>query len=128
MPTIYKTKAFERQYLKEGIDDHDFDEAIKELLHPNNKGGLGHKLFKSRMGSPFKGKRGSYRAIVYYKIGKRIIFLHLYAKNEKATLSPKEMKGFVLLSRDLDRLTDQDIDKLIIINELVRYAYEKKQP
>jgi hypothetical protein len=127
MLSIYKTKSFERQYLKKGIDSRDLDETIKELLYSSNKGGLGHKLFKSRIESPFKGKRGSYRAIVYCKVGKMIIFLHLYAKNEKTTLSPKEMKGFILLSKDLDRLTDQDIGKLVIINELVRYTYEEKR-
>ena len=125
MLTIYKTKAFERYYLKERIDDSTLNEAIKEVLH-STKGGLGHKLYKARIGSPFKGKRGSYRAIVYYKLGSRLIFLHLYAKNEKATISHSEMKGFMLLSKDLDRLTDQDIRQLLALNELVRYTYEEK--
>jgi len=86
---------------------------------------LGHKLYKTRIGSPFKGKRRSYRAIVYYKLGSRLIFLHLYAKNEKASISNSEMKGFILLSKDLDRLTDQDIRQLLTINELGRYTYEE---
>ncbi len=126
MPTIFKTKAFERFFLKEKIDNSVLDNVIRELMY-TGKGGLGHKLFKARIGSPFKGKRGSYRAIVYYKIKSTIIFLHLYAKNEKATISPNEMKGFILLSKDLDRLTDKDFQQLVHLKELVRYEYEDKK-
>lgn len=125
MLEIYKTKAFERYFRKEQINNSDLSEAIKELLH-SNIGGLGHKLHKTRIASPYKGKRGSYRAITYYKSGERIIFLHLYAKNEKENITPNEMKGFILLSRDIDRLTNQDLQRLVTLNEFVRYSYEDK--
>lgn len=124
MLAIYKTKAFERCYCKERISDDDLDEAIKDVIH-SKRGGLGHKLFKKRMGSSYKGKRGSYHSIVYYRTGSTILFLHLYSKNEKVTISPTELKAFILLSKDLDKLTETDIQRLVTLKEFVRYEYEK---
>jgi hypothetical protein len=121
--TAYKTKAFERLVRKEDIEEESFHRTIIEILSSNH-GSLGHKLYKKRIGSRFGGKRGSYRAIVYYKMDTRIIFLHLYAKNENSDLNPSEMKGFIMISRDLDRLTENDIKRLVEQHELVRYNYE----
>jgi hypothetical protein len=121
--TAYKTKAFERLVRKEDIEEESLHNAIIEILSSNH-GSLGHKLYKKRIGSRFRGKRGSHRAIVYYKMGTRIIFLHLYAKNEKADLNPSEMKGFIMIARDLDRLTENNIERLVEQHELVRCNYE----
>jgi hypothetical protein len=127
MPAIavYKTRSFERLVRKEDIEEESLLKAVYEILSSNH-GSLGHKLYKKRIGSRFRGKRGSYRAIVYYKMDTRIIFLHLYAKNEKGDVHPSEMQGFIMVSRDFDRLTENDIRRLVEQQELVRYNYGKE--
>jgi hypothetical protein len=123
---VYKTKAFERLVRKGDIEEEAIERAVDEIL-ASNHGAIGHKLYKKRIASRLRGKRGSYRAIVYYKVDTRVIFLHLYAKNEKDTLSHNEMTGFIFVSRDFDRLNENDINRLVEIHELVRLSYEKER-
>lgn len=120
---VLKTKAFEKLLRKEPIDDTALYVAVKDAMG-SNRGSLGHKLYKIRIGSRFGGKRGSYRLIMYYRIGTRIVFLYLYAKNEKADLKPQEQKAFSILSKELDRLTGADVQRLVSQNELVRCDYD----
>jgi hypothetical protein len=120
---VLKTKAFEKLLRKEPIDDTALKVAVKDAM-ASNRGSLGHKLFKIRIGSRFGGKRGSYRVILYYRIGTRIVFLYLYAKNEKANLNSQEQKAFFMLSKEFDRLTGADVERLVSQNELVRCNYD----
>lgn len=74
----------------------DFEDFEKELMNDTQMGevipGL-HGLRKARVKSPTKGKRGGFR-VDYLDIpeAEKLIFLVLYAKNEKDDLSSEEKK------------------------------------
>jgi hypothetical protein len=117
---VYLTRQFSRKLNAERIPKDNFDNSITEILnglsHP-----LGHKLHKKRIGGLGKGKRGGYRTIAYYRIKEFLIFVYLYAKNEKENITRDELKGFILLSREYDNLTEDKIRRLIKENILIRY-------
>ena len=117
---VYLTRQFSRKFNAERIPKDKFDNAIKEIFNGLSVP-LGHKLLKKRIGGLGKGKRGGYRTIAYYRIKEFLIFIYLYAKNEKENITRDELKGFTLLSREYDNLTEDKIRRLIKENRLIRY-------
>lgn len=70
---------------------------------------LGGLLYKKRMARPGGGKRGGYRILLSAQIGDRYVFLHGFAKNDKANIADDEKKalqyaGKVFLSLSGDAL------------------------
>jgi hypothetical protein len=121
---VFFNKAFYRELKKSYIPDERLDNAINEIIN-GNAVSLGHKLFKKRIGSLTKGKRGSYRAIAFYKIRDKIIFIYLFSKNEQDNISKNQMKGLIILSEYYNKLDVLKIKKLVRIRELIPYETRK---
>lgn len=62
-------KVFAHFLKKADIGEENLNVAIGEIVYGNFIP-LGYKLFKKRIASPHKGKRGSYRSILYYLINR----------------------------------------------------------
>ena len=77
--------VFARLFKKATITDESMDQAIREVLQGSCVA-LGHKLYKKRIPSRTKGKRGAYRS------GDLMVFIYLFAKNDRENITPKEMK------------------------------------
>lgn len=116
-------KVFARFYKKADINDEDFNEAISEIVQGNCIP-LGHKLFKKRIASRYQGKRGAYRGILYYRSDDLMVFMYLFAKNDRENITPKEMKELILIARLYDTLQGQAIEKAINKEILKRWTYE----
>ena len=54
---------------------------------------LGGELFKKRVAAPGAGKRGGYRTLLSARIGNRCVFLHGFAKSDKANITLEEQKA-----------------------------------
>ena len=88
------TRQFFRWMIKQKIPENELNTALKELYADNFEANLGGHLYKKRIRFEGKGKSGSGRTIICYKTNDRAIFIHGFAKNEKANLSKKELVAF----------------------------------
>lgn len=122
---ICMNRIFVRFYKKSGIDIANINQAINEVVNGNGIP-LGHKLFKTRIASLNRGKRGSHRSIMYYRRGDLMVFLLLFAKNTHENISQKEMNELILIARLYDTMQLQSIEKAIKEERLMRWDYESK--
>jgi hypothetical protein len=53
---------------------------------------LGGGVLKQRIAREGGGKSGGFRAIILFKVGGHSFFVHGFAKNEKADITPKELR------------------------------------
>jgi hypothetical protein len=116
------TRDFARLYRRADVGEEKLFEAIREI-RAGNVIALGHKVFKKRIGSRFGGKRGGYRSIVYYRIEQAVIFMYLYAKNEREDITEREKKAFVELAGALEQMDILAPQKAIAEGRLVRCNY-----
>lgn len=126
MAQVFLTRSFNREFMKAAIPKGAFEEAIEGICLGRCTS-LGHRLYKNRIASEHKGKRGAYRAISYYRHGEMIIFIHLFAKNDKANISSKDFRRLALVSRELDQINVNKIKTLCSLRELIPYDYQKSQ-
>jgi len=122
---VCMNKMFARFLKKADVDDENLNDAIGEIVHGNCIP-LGHKLYKKRIASQHKGKRGSYRSILYYRSGDLMVFMYLFAKNDRENITPKEMNELVQIARLYDTMHGKAIDVAIMENRLTRWNYEQK--
>jgi hypothetical protein len=60
---------------------------------------LGGGVFKQRIARKGGGKSGGFRTIILFKVGRHSFLVHGFAKNEKANITPKEIKALKKLAR-----------------------------
>lgn len=73
----------------------DLKQAVLEIENEKELGVyLGYNLYKKRVknSSIPTGKSGGFRVILYQQIEERIIFISIYSKTQKETLSDEELK------------------------------------
>jgi len=104
------TKQFAKWAKKQKISKNDLSNALDDLQKGYYEAGLGGYLYKKRIRFQGKGKSGSGRSIIVYKKGDRAIFIHGFAKNEKANISKKELLLFKEFARILLNLPSKSID------------------
>lgn len=99
---IFKTKPFSKDAKSEGLTDTAINEAIKEVQKGLVDAYLGGDLIKKRIGIGNKGKRGGVRTILVYKASATNIFcVHVFAKNDKDEITPKEREALKQLGKTL---------------------------
>jgi hypothetical protein len=67
-------------------------------------------LIKKRIGRENEGRRGSYRAIVAYRQGSRIVFIYGFSKGDVDNINKQER---VVLSKLGDAYMELDIAKMV---------------
>jgi len=67
--------------------------AVKEMEMGLIDADLGGFLYKKRVARPGSGKSGAYRTLLSAKIDARYVFLHGFAKNDKANITQEEKKA-----------------------------------
>ncbi len=103
------TKHFSKWVSKQKISDEDLGATLSELKTGHFEASLGGHLYKKRIRFEGQGKSGSGRTIICYKKKDRAVFIHGFAKNEKANLSPKELRIFKELSRIIMKFSENEI-------------------
>lgn len=92
---------------------------LKMETEDRQKYSLGAGLYKLRLATnEGKGKSGSSRTVLAFKQDTRVIWLHLFAKNDKENITTSELKKLKLLANILLSMPIEDILKLIKANEL----------
>ena len=119
----FKIKRFSNEAKKDNVSDellsHTLCDFLKIELMGQKKFSLGAGLYKLRLATKEgKGKRGGARSILAFKNDNRIVWLHLFSKNEKENVSTTDLKKLKLLSHILLDLPDNEFKKLIELGEL----------
>jgi hypothetical protein len=120
---VCMNRVFARLFRKAEIGNDHIDLAINEIMQGNCIP-LGHKLFKKRVASRYQGKSGAYRSIVYYRTSELMVFLYLFAKNDRENITPKEMKELIQISRLYDSMNEKAVENAIKQDRLARWNYE----
>ena len=119
----YKIKKFISEAKKIELKDEILIETLNEFLgmgrEHQQKYSLGANLYKLRLSTKEgRGKSGGSRSILAFKKDSRIIWLHLFSKNEKGNVTTSELKKLKELSNIVLELSDEQINKLLSFGEL----------
>ncbi|MDO8378476.1 type II toxin-antitoxin system RelE/ParE family toxin [Phenylobacterium sp.] len=96
--SVYKTKEFSRFARKADLGSVELLEAAKAVASGRWDADLGGGVFKQRIAREGGGKSGGFRTIILFKVGGHSFFVHGFAKNEKANVTPKELKALKALA------------------------------
>lgn len=123
-------KYLKNRLFQKGLKDNDLDDGdLKRVLDDVFDGRgipLGSKMYKIRGAKEGKGKRGGFRSLFFWKKDEFIVFCLLFAKNEQDDLIPDEKKALKILSNEYDKLTEDEIQKMINKKTFLEVEYVKK--
>ncbi|MCW5589679.1 MAG: type II toxin-antitoxin system RelE/ParE family toxin [Legionellales bacterium] len=119
----YKVKKFAMESKRAEVSDHLLIETVTDFFTLDEKGqqrySLGGGLYKLRIASKAgKGKSGGSRSILAFNQGDKVIWLHLFSKNEKDNITKSEFKKLKVLAEILLKLNEQGITHMIELGEL----------
>lgn len=88
---IFTTPSFDRDLRGSELGNGELQAAVGEIEAGLIDANLGGELLKKRVARPGGGKSGGYRVVLAYRQGERVIFMHLFAKNEKSSVTKSEL-------------------------------------
>jgi hypothetical protein len=88
---IFKSRWFARFARKNGIDDEALKSAVSEIEAGNFDADLGGCVFKQRIARKGQGKRGGYRAILFFKQGEKAFFVYGFAKSDMDNIKDDDL-------------------------------------
>jgi hypothetical protein len=109
--SIYKTKEFSRFARKAALRDDELIAAAAAVASGRWDADLGGGVFKQRIAREGAGKSGGFRTIILFKVGGHHFLVHGFAKNEKANVTPKELKALKALAKVLHGLDGEALRK-----------------
>ena len=92
---IFLETSIFTQLVADAMDDDSYRKLQAHLVdHPDAGSLIQHSggLRKIRWAGSGRGKRGGSRVIYYWDLGDRILMIYLYRKNERADLTPTQLK------------------------------------
>lgn len=119
----YKVKKFSNEAKKLKVSNKQLLDTLSYFLNmeaeDRQKYSLGAGLYKLRLATnEGQGKSGGSRTVLAFKKDSRVIWLHLFAKNDKENITTGELKKLKLIADILLSMPIEDIIKLIKANEL----------
>jgi len=91
--SVLKRRDFARWQAREKLPDDALCRAVKEIENGLIDADLGGLLYKKRVARPGGGKSSGYRTVLSARIGDRYVFLHGFAKKDKANITQDEKKA-----------------------------------
>ena len=76
-------------------------------------------MFKKRIAMKGKGKRGSTRTLIAFKIKDRAFFMYGFDKGARSNINRDEEKALKILGKTLLNWSDKELDKRIDDGELI---------
>jgi hypothetical protein len=116
--SVYKTKEFSRFARKADLGSTELLEAAKAVASGQWDADLGGGVFKQRIAREGAGKSGGFRTIILFKVGGHSFFVHGFAKNEKANITPKELKALKKLAASFLGLDAEALEKVRAAGEI----------
>lgn len=128
--SVYRTKEFSRFARKAALRDDELIAAAAAVASGRWDADLGGGVFKQRIAREGTGKSGGFRTIILFRVGGHQFFVHGFAKNEKANVTPKELRALKALAKVFLGLDDEALRKASDageISEVRSYDEESKQ-
>jgi hypothetical protein len=111
---IYKTKEFAKDARKLGISDSSLCKVIVEIELGKAHAALGGEVFKQRLARPGSGKSGGFRTILVFRQSHRSVFIDVFAKNDRETISDRALTSFKQAAEAMLGLDEEMVSKLLI--------------
>ena len=115
----FKTRAFARWAVGDGLSDQALGAAVAEMEAGLIDARLGGQVVKKRVALPGRGKRGGARTLVAFRQGEKAFFVYGFAKNERANIGDKELKALKLLAKELLNYPAEMLAKATRAGELI---------
>ncbi|HEX7761152.1 MAG TPA: type II toxin-antitoxin system RelE/ParE family toxin [Caulobacteraceae bacterium] len=116
--SVYKTKEFSKFARKADLGSAELLEAAKAVASGQWDADLGGGVFKQRIAREGGGKSGGFRTIILFKVGGHSFLVHGFAKNEKANITPKELKALKRLAVTFLGLDAKALEKASAAGEI----------
>jgi hypothetical protein len=116
--SVYKTKEFSKFARKADLGSAELLEAARAVASGQWDADLGGGVFKQRIAREGGGKSGGFRTIILFKVGGHSFFVHGFAKNEKANITPKELKALKKLAASFLGLDAEALKKVSAAGEI----------
>ena len=116
--SVYKTKEFSRFARKAELGNAELLEAAKAVASGEWDADLGGGVFKQRIAREGGGKSGGFRTIIVFKVGGHSFFVYGFAKNERANITPKELKALKKLAATYLTLDAEGLKKASAAGEI----------
>jgi hypothetical protein len=117
--SVYTTKEFSRFARKADLGGAELLEAARGVAFSQWDADLGGGVFKQRIAREGAGKSGGFRTIILFKVGGHSFFVHGFAKNEKANITPKELKALKKLAASFLGLDAEALEKARVAGEII---------
>ncbi|KAF0855212.1 MULTISPECIES: type II toxin-antitoxin system RelE/ParE family toxin [Pantoea] len=115
---VFKTKWFSKQAQRHVIADSELCQAIV-AVQKGQADNLGGGVFKKRL------QQNRERAIILAKGGRNWIYTFLFAKQDQSSLSESELTGFRELAKHYSLLSNESLNRLIAVKELVEICHDR---
>ena len=119
MISVLKRKDFARWQAGEKLPDDALCKAATEMANGLVDADLGRLLYKKRVARPGGGKSGGYRTVLSAQIGDRYVFLHGFAKKDKANITQDEKKALQFAGKVFLDLSPAELTKALQVGVLV---------
>ena len=87
---------------------------------------LGAGVIKQRLARQGQGKSGGFRVAIFFRSGDRTVFVHGFAKKDRANLSKQEEKQLKALSKIVLNLTEEELNTLVKAGKYVEVKRKKE--
>ncbi len=121
---IFKTKIFTKWAMKSKVTDDALINAALEVSNGVFDASLGGHIFKKRVASKGRGKRGSVRTIIAFKINKHCFYMFGFEKSQKSSLTDSEDRALKLVAKGILEKSDAQLNKLVAKGVLFEVDYE----
>src|SRR5260370_29673645 len=123
---IFKNKPFTRFAQKAGLDDPTLCEAIANAERSLIDADLGGGGIKQRIARPGKGKSGGFRVMILYRRGTRAVFVHGFAKNERANITQDDVPTLKELTYQILAYDDKSLAQAVAFGTLIEVICHEK--
>lgn len=106
-------KPFARFVRKNALRAEDLFEAVENAERGLLAADLGGGIIKQRIARSGTGKSGGFRVLIFFRAQGIAIFVHGFAKNEKANIRPDELKALRKLAGILMAYSREEIERAI---------------
>jgi hypothetical protein len=108
----YLPKSFQREARSARITDEDCRKALSRADSGLIDADLGGGLIKQRIPRVGQGAARGLRTVIFYRRGAVAVFLHIFAKSDKANLTKTELAEYLKFAEFLGRLSEPKLREL----------------
>lgn len=98
---VYKTRSFKQWADDESLSDDALKNAIKEMQDGLIDANLGGSVYKKRIATQGRGKSGSVRTLLAFKVNEKAFFAFGFSKSERGNIQDDELKALKKLAKKL---------------------------